>query len=399
MLRKYTVPLLAALMCMAALLGTAAAAEVDSDSIYCFTAEDFAGEEELAGICITSLPDSRTGTLLLGTRVLRAGDILTAGQVGQMTFHPLRTEEDTAAQMEYLPIYDSHVAPCAAMTIGIRGKEDKAPVAEDTALETYKNLELQGRLKVTDPEGQAMTYTVTRQPRRGDVTLGPDGSFTYTPRKNKVGVDSFTYTATDPAGKVSREATVTVTILKPTDAAQYSDTKGQPCRFSAEWMKNSGIFTGEQVAGNPCFNPGKEVTRGEFVTMLVKALELEQEPQVSLTGYEDEIPQWLQPYLAAAVRSGLTADLPQQQTFEADGVITGGEAAVMLCSALDLQAELLEEVSLVDSQEPLWSANACSALAREGICLSADPLTRGQAAEVIYQTYRLYNAQEQAFTE
>ena len=45
----------------------------------------------------------------------------------------------------------------------------------------------------------------------------------------------FTYTATDPAGNVSREATVTVDILKPTDARQYTDTVGQECRFAAEW--------------------------------------------------------------------------------------------------------------------------------------------------------------------
>ena len=37
-----------------------------------------------------------------------------------------------------------------------------------------------------------------------------------------MGVDSFVYTAADPAGKTSREATVTITILKPTEAAQYT---------------------------------------------------------------------------------------------------------------------------------------------------------------------------------
>ena len=67
----------------------------------------------------------------------------------------------------------------------------------------------------------------------------PDGSFIYTPKKNKVGVDSFTYTATDASGKVSREATVTIQILKPTDARQYTDTVGLDCRFEAEWLKNN----------------------------------------------------------------------------------------------------------------------------------------------------------------
>jgi VCBS repeat-containing protein len=40
----------------------------------------------------------------------------------------------------------------------------------------------EGKLKVTDPEGQAMTYTVLRQPKRGTVEIREDGSFVYTPK-------------------------------------------------------------------------------------------------------------------------------------------------------------------------------------------------------------------------
>ncbi|MBQ7050964.1 MAG: hypothetical protein IJN87_10075, partial [Firmicutes bacterium] len=65
------------------------AAEVDCDATYCFTAGDFhEGAEALAGICITGLPESSTGTVMLGSRVLRTGDILTARQLEEMTFRP-----------------------------------------------------------------------------------------------------------------------------------------------------------------------------------------------------------------------------------------------------------------------------------------------------------------------
>ena len=196
------------------------AAEVDCDATYCFTPADFSQEEGLRGICITQLPDANAGTVMLGNRVIRSGDILTAEQLATLTFAPLRTQQDQDAVVTYLPIFSNRVVPSTTMTIAIRGKEDKSPVAEDfaieTYIETYKNLPNQGTLKVSDPEGQALTFTLMRQPKRGEVTLNPDGSFTYTPKKNKVGIDSFTYTATDPAGNVSREATVTVQILKPT---------------------------------------------------------------------------------------------------------------------------------------------------------------------------------------
>ena len=376
--------------------GAASAAEVTGGSAYCFSPADFSEEEGLLGICITSLPDPALGTAMLGSRVLRPGDILTAQQVSAMTFCPASTEEDCTAEVGYLPIFEGRVESGAAMTISIRGREDKAPVAEDDALETYKNLPLEGKLKVSDPEGQAMTYTVTRQPKRGTLEIREDGSFTYTPKKNKVGVDSFVYTAADPAGKVSREATVVIRILKPTDSTQYTDTLGRSCRFAAEWMKNTGIFVGETLAENPCFSPDKEVTRGEFVTMLVKALDIPLEESLTQTGYADQIPQWLQPYLAAAVRSGLTAGLPEQEVFGCDTPITGAEAGVLLQNALDITANSQEALAVEDTV-PAWAVSAMAAAEDHGLSLTAgETLTRGRAAELLYQAHCLQNRQEAA---
>ncbi len=347
--------------------GTAAAAQVESGTVYCFSPADFDPEENLTGICITDLPKAE-GILTLGNRILQPGDILTAEQVSQMTFQPLGTETDRETAVGYLPIYENHVAEETTLTLSILGREDKAPVAEDQAAETYKNLPLTGKLKVTDPEGKPLTYTVIRQPRRGTLEIKEDGSFTYTPRKNKVGVDSFVYTAADPAGKVSREATVTVTILKPSDAAQYQDTVGQDCRFAAEWMRHTGIFAGENLAEQSCFGPEKEVTRGEFVTMLVKTLDIPVDEGLVYTGYTDEVPVWLQPYLAAAVRSGLTAGLPHPEVFDASAVITTAEAAVMVANALDLKPVFAED--------------------------NAEPMTRSLAAQILYNASRELEAQK-----
>ena len=361
------------------------AAEVYSGDVYCFGANDFAHSEPLTGICITQLPDPSVGTLMLGSRVLRQGDILTAQQLEQMTFHPLDTRQDLDAVMTYLPIYENRVETSASVTVAVRGREDKAPVAEDSSLETYKNLSNEGTLKVTDPEGKSMSFTVTRQPKRGEVTLREDGTFVYTPKKNKVGVDSFTYTATDPAGNVSREATVTVTVLKPSDAARYSDTAESSCRFEAEWLKNTGLFTGEQLGGQLCFHEDKTVSRGEFLVMTVKSLGIPVDQTADFTGYED-VPQWLKPYLAAALRAGLTAGLPAEESgsFEAERPITGGEAAVMLQNALDLAVTTVVDEGREDV--PRWAAVAVTALQDRGITLDAmKELTRGDTAKLLYQ--------------
>ncbi len=388
MFRKRIICLAVAACC---LLGAypAIAAEVDCDSVYCFTQDDFAGEEKLTGICITGLPDASVGTAMLGNRVLQPGDILTADQIAQMTFAPLKTETDQEAIVTYLPIYENRVAKSTTMTISIKGKTDQAPVAEDHFLETYKNLPNEGKLKVSDPEGQALTYTLIRQPKRGQVTINTDVTYVYTPKKNKVGVDSFVFTATDPAGNVSREATVTVRILKPTDATQYTDTIGSPCRFAAEWMKNTGLFVGEQIGGESCFQENKPVSRGEFIAMAIKVLGIPVDKTAEFTGFTDEIPDWLKPYLAAALRSGMTDRLPVTETgiFGANEAITGGEVAVMLQNAMDLTVSTLAEepVGKVDA-EAHWASTAVAVMSENGIDLPlTEALTRGQAAMLLYQ--------------
>lgn len=389
MFRTRIICLLTVVGCFLGLTGTASASEMDCGDIYCFSSEDFSGEEAIAGICITDLPDEDLGTVMLGSRVLRPGDVLTAEQAAQMTFATTLTETDQTAEVGYLPIYTDKIADSAVLAIGIRGKENQAPIAEDSAMETYKNLVGTGKLKVTDPEGQSMTFAVIRGPKRGTVTIGDDGSFTFTPKKNKVGIDSFTYTATDTAGKISREATVTITILKPTEASQYTDTVGKDCRFAAEWMKNTGIFVGETLADSTCFNPEKAVTRGEFVTMLVKALDIPTDEGLTYTGYDDEIPQWLQPYLAAAMRSGLTAGLPEQNTFGSSESITGAEAAVLLQNALNLEMDT-QTMTDADSSVPAWAQTPLAVLNSSGIALEAEAvMTRGQTAQVLYQAAQI----------
>ena len=366
----------AGLLAGALVMGTAAlAAEVDCDSTYCFGAQDFSVQaEELRGVCITGLPAE--GTVYLGQRVIRTGDILTAEQLEQMTFRPLRTEQDVEAKVSYLPIYEDRVERNTVMTISIRGKEDKAPEALDSTLETYKNLPNEGKLKVNDPEGEKMTYTVLRSPKRGQVEVRSDGTFIYTPKKNKVGVDSFTYTATDPAGNVSRTATVTVQILKPTDARQYADTVGLDCRFQAEWLRNTGLFVGEQVAGQACFFPEKTVTRGEFLSMLMQVLDLKPQGQTAANA-----PAWLRPYVAAAERAGLTANIEGVESWNWQQEISSQDAAVMVQNALDLRT---------DTQTATVAEEALTVMAENGVSLPVDGmLTRGDAAKFLYRVSHL----------
>lgn len=374
--------LLLALPCLPAVQ----AADLEAGAEYCFQSEDFQtpGLGNLTGACITGIPAEALGTVTLGSRQIRPGDILTAAQLDRMTFASGGADGD--AQVTYLPIYGTRVEEEAVMTFSIRKKENQAPQAENLSLETYKNLSNQGKLKACDPEGGELTFAVVQEPKRGDVTLEADGTFTYTPKKNKVGKDCFTYTATDAEGLVSNEATVTVEILKPTDSSVYRDmTTGQ---FEALWMKNTGLFSGTNVAGQQCFGPQETVTRGDFLAMVMELFDIPAEDSLTSSGFADEAdaPEWLMPYLAAAMRLGVVSGSRTEAgvVFRPNDPITEAEAATMLQNVLMLPAgEAAEDV-------PAWAQSAVSALRAMGIALEEpdELLTRAEASQLLYAASR-----------
>jgi VCBS repeat-containing protein len=63
----------------------------------------------------------------------------------------------------------------------------------------------------SDPDGDTLTATLAGQPKKGQVNLQPDGSFTYKSNKKAKGTDSFTYLAEDRSGLYALN-TVTVQV-------------------------------------------------------------------------------------------------------------------------------------------------------------------------------------------
>ena len=341
--------ILTAALCAMVLAASVSAAELPLSSA------DFG--EGLTGVWITAVPEG--DGLHLGSRVIRAGDVLTVSQLQCLT---LCGEGETT--IRYLPIRDGGVDAEAELVFS---RKNDAPTAEDSLMETYRNLPNEGLLSVCDPEGEALSFTLTRAPRRGEVILREDGSFLYTPEKNKVGTDSFAFTAADPAGNVSREATVTVKILKPTDEKRYADTVSSDCRFEAEWLRSTGIFTGETISGQFCFSPDEPVSRGQFLAMLMQVLELPVDRSAEETGFVDESPRWLQPYLAAALRSGIIAGYPGEggAEFRAQQTVTAAEADRMTRNALRFAvpaAAMDDAVSEIADMSPVTRADAAKKL-------------------------------------
>ena len=384
-----------ALCIMAACLLCAAALAADGETLYnaeyCFSEADFQPDRynDLTGIFVTGVPDAQTAAVHLGSRIIRAGDVLPLEELGALRLTPA-TADSCNAVLCYPPICGTPLGERTQLTIRIQSGKNETPTAVAAELETYKNIPNDGTLQGKDPEDAALTFQLTEKPKRGTVQLNSDGTYVYTPDKNKVGEDSFSFTVTDDAGNVSQPAVVKIRILKPSDCMTFSDMDGSPDRFEAMWLCGSGMTSGRTVAGQPCFCPNEPVSRSDFLIMAMGLAGIAPEEELSVSGFLDAetMPVWKQSYLAAAMRRGLIRGEVTEEglCFRPDDAITPTEAAVLLQALLRLPVPAAATASDI----PAWASGAVSALQEAGISLesSSPTLTRLQAARLFYKLYR-----------
>ena len=144
---------------------------------------------------------------------------------------------------------------------------NNAPVAQDDGYATTKNAPLvvpiDGVLNNdTDPDGDAISAALLTSPAFGALSWGGDGSFTYTPAAGFVGVDAFTYQATDGAAS-SNIATVTVTVSNSAPVAvddAYATGWGQTLTVSAPgFLGNDADPDGDAISATVVSGPSSGV--------------------------------------------------------------------------------------------------------------------------------------------
>lgn len=275
-----------------------------------------------------------------------------------------------------------------------------APIARNQEIRVYRGVPYTGTLQAVDNEGEAVAFTVVTLPGKGELSLHGD-EFVYTPEKNKVGSDSFTFTATDESGNVSAPATVKIRIARVSSGVEYSDTEGKSCATAAVDLAEHGVFVGSRVGGDWFFEPERPVTRGEFVSMAMAAAGLKPS-EVTVTGFcdDEEIPAWAKGSVAGALAAGVVYGSATEQgvAFRPASAVTLSEAAAVVSRILNVTDVNVAELDPGD--EPVWYAQAVANLESVsvapagGYSVEALPncLTRAEAAELLSAAMALSEA-------
>ena len=366
-----------------------------------FTASDFlsriSDNYTLKGIVIAELPDQNAGTLKSGSRDLMVGEAVTAEALDTLRFVP-KTTRMVSTEFSFIPVFDEKTElEKVTVNLNMMGKDNRPPIAEGFSIETCKNVTVIKLFKGVDPDGDPLTYKITGKPKRGSVEVMDDGSFKYAPYENKTGRDSMTYIAIDANGAESNEAKIDIVIEKAPSRVAYSDMDENPAHYAALKLADKGIFTGEKIGDNYYFNPRFEMTRGEFLTMMMVALGLHDGVDAKRTGFADDadIPAWLKPYASSALKAGVISGVDTadgRKALYASRAITYAEAAVLVNNACGIPNSGVLPVFADDGAAPVWAAQAVSNLSAADMYAQGTELegtiTREQAVQIAYDALK-----------
>ena len=374
-----------------------------------FTAEDICRAmnlSELNYITIRDLPDPGEGTLFVGSVGAAEGQVISAGSLSLLSFAAADESKPTEATMEVSVNGSDYAVVCRLYLLE---KLNYTPTvaltpAVSLQIETYKDLPAAGTVSAYDPEGDEMTYEITRYASHGRISLTDrhTGAYLYTPDPGYTGQDSFDYVVRDRYGNYSTSATVSVQVSPRPASVTYADMEGVGNAAAILTVSEWGLMNGTRVGSESYFKPAAAVSRLEFLVTAMAAAGITADtvadaPLPTLADAES-IPSAMRPYVGYALQKGYINGKAQDGKvyFRPDESITRAEAAVVLSNIIGYTVEDTVTAFADADTLPTWSGEALTSLRALGIlqcpdgnARAGDTMTRGDTAEWLCRTVKL----------
>ena len=366
-----------------------------SNSDVAFSPEEFEqilGVRKIKGITVTRLPDFREGVLTLGGNEILAGQTIARENIRYIRLVP---HPDRLGNIRfYFKDAESPDEYSILCTVNILEALNFAPTAHPVNISTQRNIPVFKAMKGSDPESDALNYSIVETPKKGLLEMRGDGVFVYKPGVNFTGKDKFVYRVQDEHGNWSNSAAVEIRVTKAASDIRFTD-------MDNHWAANSavkGVAAGF-IDADLKFEPHRLMTRAEFVQMALRAAKLDKNlPEDARTGFADDgdIPAVYRAYIKQARDSGIVNGIPRGTGvyFDPNGIITRAEAAVILNNILKIPVLSMATSKPAFSDAvmiPVWAERDIAALNTHGI-LNGDHkgnfnpyglLNRAQSAEML----------------
>ena len=370
-----------------------------------FKEEDFTAALGIkpSRVTFTSLPSASDGVLYLSTRPVSVNQTVSRANLDLLRFIPSGEVRETSFR------FTTDRSYTVACYIKLTGGVNRAPTtaAGDafstvSLITTERDVTCYGALTGSDPDGDRVTFEITKYPEKGLLTLtdANTGEFCYTPFEGVLGADSLSYRVFDEFGNYSDEAVVTIRTSKRSTGIELSDMTGHWGQNAALAVVGMRAMTVTERDGEYLFEPEISMTREDFLVTVMKSLGAgDLSPVKTAFADDSDISDEASGYVAAAHRIGIISgeDENGAPVFRPDEPITRAEAAVILNRIIgDRRTASLPTVSDAESVSA-WAEADVAVMLAAGVMGRADGLidpdggvTRAEAAQMVCNVRNLY---------
>ncbi len=330
--------------------------------------------EDTEYIVINSLPAADTGLLMLNGTAVIAGQTIPVSSLNYLKFVPGAGEETAATEAVFTftakaPGWENRELSCI---VALLDNENFPPVTADLAAETFESVVCFATLSGSDPNGDAVSYTVTSYPRHGTLRLEGD-TVVYLPEDGYTGEDSFTYVAKDRYGASSAESTVTFSVVKNDTGLYFADLEKSPIHNAAIQLCADAVMTYMRDGDAYYFSPDETVSKIDcLIMMMCLCGQADQVVAVTDTEATDDtaLSAGKKGFLQKAISLG--AVYLDDGMFRPDEPVTVADAAYMAKALLGIPTLSAKQTFTDLAATPAWACEALVSADSSGILAAKD---------------------------
>lgn len=359
-----------------------------------FSAEEFKSllGESVSSITLKSLPEATAGRLIFNGEAVTEGQAIALEEVERLRFIP--SAETKSASFCFScdsAGFENRDIKCSLVfSLGV----NSPPIAEGGSMSTVSGISCEGFLSINEPDGDGYTIKVITYPRNGEVSVSAGGLVVYTPKDSFSGIDTLVYSVSDVYGAASQPATLKIEVKKNESGLYFADMQDNENHLYAHRMCESAVMVYKSEGGKYLFEPSQEVTKLEFLVMLMSASGQDKSVVAvadSAIGDDSGLSSGLKGYLSTAAEKQII--MLENGNFSPNSPISVQDACYMVARVLGLPGSKSENASATANEEYSAAMLAVNGAKLLDVVEPEKTLNKAEVAELLCraQDYMLAN--------